>query len=71
MEAVAIDMSAWKPDKSYDECLALCTQLGLIEMLTHGDDEYARMTQTGCNVLHALMRLVVYAANPENAMKQT
>jgi hypothetical protein len=68
MEAVAIDMSGWSPDRSYDECLKLAEQLKLIETLQHGEHGYARITQAGINVMYVLMQLVVYASDPDNKL---
>jgi len=45
------------PNKSPEECMDLCADLGLIERMKHGDDEYVRYTQKGHNVLAGLMTL--------------
>jgi hypothetical protein len=70
-EMRAVDMSGWAADISYDECLALCAELGLVETLQHGEHEYARVTQNGINVMNALMRLAIYASDPNNKLRQT
>ena len=64
-----IDISSWTPDISYDEALDLCEQLGLIERLKHGGEDYGRPTQKGINVLITMMRLAGYAADPTNVLK--
>jgi len=70
-EPRAVDLSDWKPDKSYDECLRICEQLKLIETVQHGEHEYGRITQTGVNVMHTLMQLASYSVYPENALKRS
>jgi hypothetical protein len=58
-DARVIDLSGWQPDKSY----------GLIEIVQHGGDDYARPTQKGINVLTTMMRLAGHASFPENILK--
>jgi hypothetical protein len=50
------------PDKSPRACFDLCEQLGLIERMTHGDEEYVRFTQKGHNVMAALISIPEYWA---------
>jgi hypothetical protein len=69
--AVAISLDDWRPDKSYDNCLELCENLELIEIVTHGDEKFARVTQTGINVFHTLMRLAHISAYSENRLKKS
>jgi hypothetical protein len=42
------------PSKSYDDCIDECERLGLIERMSHGDNDYIRFTQLGHNVLAAM-----------------
>jgi len=49
------------PDKSPSDCFDLCEQLGLIERMKHGDEEYIRFTQKGHNVMAALISIPEYA----------
>ena len=61
----------WSPDKSYDECLEICRELGLIEIVQHGEHTYGRINQSGVNVFFALMQMMQNSSNPENKLKQT
>jgi hypothetical protein len=66
-----IDLSAWAPDSDYDECMALCVKLKLIETLQHGEHDYARLTKAGRNVLAMLMQLASFASDPANRLKES
>jgi hypothetical protein len=66
-----VDMSNWQSDISYREGLDLCEQLGLIERLRHGGEEYGRPTQQGINVLVTMMQLAGFASHPENILKSS
>ena len=68
-EGRLVDLAAWTPDISYDDGLALCERLKLIELLQHGDHGYGRLTQTGVNVLHTLLQMAGHASYPENILK--
>ena len=71
VEARVVDLSAWAPEATYDEGLALCRKLKLIEMVQHGDHDYGRLTERGKTVLFTLMTMAGYASDPENILKQT
>jgi hypothetical protein len=43
------------PTISYEECIALCEKLGLIETMQHGGNDYIRYTENGVNVLAGLV----------------
>jgi hypothetical protein len=58
-------------DISYDDCLLLCHELGLIEMIKHGEHDYGRITQKGHNVLNALLRMAMNSADPANVLRKT
>jgi hypothetical protein len=45
------------PNKSYEDCIDECERLGLIERMSHGENDYIRYTQLGHNVLSALMTI--------------
>jgi hypothetical protein len=68
---VAIDLTDYLPDKSYDECLQLTKDLGLIEVVQHGPHDYGRLTQNGINVFNVLLRLLEYRTDPNNRLKKT
>ena len=43
------------PTISYEDCIALCEKLGLVETMSHGDNDYIRYTENGVNVLAGLV----------------
>lgn len=55
----------------YEECIQLCEQLGLIETVQHAGEDYARLTQSGRNVMFALVRFQAGALDPENILRPT
>ena len=71
MNEVIVDLSDFRPDISYDDALKLCKELGLIEIVQHGEHDYGRLTQKGINVFNAMMMMVSYTAFPENILKVT
>jgi hypothetical protein len=46
---------AIRPTKSYEDCIELCEELGLIETMKHGGNDYIRYTERGVNVLAGLV----------------
>jgi hypothetical protein len=68
---IVLDISDLLPDKSYDECLQICKDLGLIEIVRHGLHDYGRFTQTGINVWWVLLRLLDNRSDPKNLLKQS
>ena len=45
------------PTISYEDCIALCERLGLVETMQHGTNDYIRYTENGVNVLAGLVGL--------------
>jgi hypothetical protein len=68
-EAHVLDVSAWKPDKSYEDSILLCHELGLVEMLVHGDVQYGRITQNGVNVFCVLLTMAGNSTDDTNKLK--
>ena len=48
---------AIEPTRSYEDCIALCEKLGLVETMQHGGNDYIRYTENGVNVLAGLIAL--------------
>ena len=61
----AIDLNYLQPSVSRDECLAICVNFGLVDMMQHGDREYIRMTQQGVNVLCIMLELMADMSDPD------
>jgi len=59
------------PDMDYDDCLRLCEELGLVEIVNHGGHDYGRITQKGRNCVSALIKLASHGFEPENVLKAT
>lgn len=71
MQEAVVDLSDFRPTISYDDALKLCQELGLIEVIQHGEHDYGRLTQKGINVFNALMLMMSHTASPENILKVT
>ena len=52
-----VEMLAVEPTVSYADCIDLCEELGLVETMTHGGNDYIRYTEKGVNVLAGLVGL--------------
>lgn len=67
---VMIDVPDWWDDRSkYDDCLKICKQLDLIEIVWHGEHDYGRITDKGCEVLMALLTMLGARADPKNKLE--
>jgi hypothetical protein len=66
---VILDLDGLFATQSYDDCLKLCEELGLIEMAKHGDHAYGRVTQKGVNVLCTLLQMANNAQEPSNRLE--
>ena len=53
-----IDAGAWNVTITFEDGMALCEQLKLVETMQHGDADYSRFTQKGINVLATLTELM-------------
>lgn len=62
-----IDVSNWQPNLSFDDCLAMCVSLGLIELLIQDGEECARLTQRGVN---AMLTMTVIASRIKQDAQQ-
>lgn len=69
IDVVELDIGGFATDKTYNECIDLCVQLKLIEVMRHGNEDYARFTQTGINVLGGLIAFAGGTVNPEDKLK--
>ena len=71
-QSVAFDMSVlMKSDVPYEERIALCKRLGLINMIKHDGYDYVKVTPNGYAVVSAIMRLVVDATlHPDDKIMQ-
>lgn len=53
-----IDAGTWKVTITFEDGMALCEKLKLVEMMQHGDVDYSRFTQKGINILATLTELM-------------
>jgi len=53
-----IDAGTWNVTVTFEDGMALCEKLKLVETMHHGDADYSRFTQKGINVLATLTELM-------------